>query len=46
MAGANNKQMKAAGMSAKAVEHVRATQGVVSSLASATKAAKRRSWRA
>ena len=41
MAGANNKQMKAAGMSAKAVEHVRATQGVVSSLASATKAAKR-----
>lgn len=41
MAGANNKQMKAAGMSAKAVEHVRSTQGVVSSLASATKAAKR-----
>lgn len=41
MAGANNKQMKAAGMSAKAVEHVRSTHGVVSNLASAAKAAKR-----
>lgn len=41
MAGANNKQLKAAGMTAKAVQHVRSTQGVVSSLASAAKSAKR-----
>lgn len=41
MAGASNRQLKKAGMSAKAVEHVRSTQGVVSSIASATKSAKR-----